>query len=298
MKQQSPTKIFMIEPGIFYTNNQTIDSNHYQNDDSYQNKDDLLASASKEFNNLKNVIEDSGIEVLSCKGSRYCPDHIFPNWFMTFSDNTMQIFSMKAENRRIEKTPEIISLLKKTYDLTDDYSSYEEDNIFLESTSSMVLDRINKVAYIGLSPRTNSELAKIWCKKNDYELVLFETTSHVGKPIYHSDVIMYVGTEVIGICLDVINSEYREMVFKKVSRFHEVMIINKEQILDFCGNSLELRNQRNEKFLVMSSRARSALHSLQIQILDKYFKKIIHTDLTSIEKYGGGSARCMINELF
>lgn len=296
--QQSPTKIFMVEPAIFYTNNQTIDSNHYQNNDSYQNKDELLTDAMQEFNNLRDAIEDSGIKVLSCKGSTDCPDHIFPNWFMTFSDNTMQIFSMKAKNRRIEKTPEMISLLKKTYHLTDDYTSYEEDNIYLESTSSMVLDRINKVAYVGLSPRTNNELAKKWCKRNDYELVLFETTSHVGKPVYHSDVIMYVGTELIGICLDVINLEYREMVFKKVSRFHEVMLIDKEQILNFCGNSLEVRNQNNEKFLIMSSKARSALHPFQIEILDKYFKKIIHTDLTSIEKYGGGSARCMINELF
>jgi hypothetical protein len=205
---------------------------------------------------------------------------------------------MKAKNRRTEKTPEMISLLKESYELTSDYSNYENKNIFLESTSSMVFDRVNKVAYIGVSPRTDKELAKKWCQDNSFEMVLFETTSHAGKPIYHSDVFMYVGTEIIGICIDVINEEYREMVLDKVSRFHDVMLINENQILDFCGNSLEARNKNNEKFIIMSTKALSSLSDSQKNTLNKYFKKIIHTDLESIEKYGGGSARCMLSELF
>ena len=258
----------------------------------------ILENAKEEFHKLKNEIEKNGIEVISCVGNENCPDHIFPNWFTTFSDKTMQIFSMKAKNRRTEKTPEMISLLKESYELTSDYSDFENKNIFLESTSSMVFDRVNKVAYIGLSPRTDKELARQWCQDNSFEMVLFETTSHVGKPIYHSDVFMYVGTEMIGICIDVINKEYKEMVLEKVSRFHDVMIINEQQILNFCGNSLEARNRQNEKFIIMSTKAFSSLSPIQIETLEKYFKKIIYSDLSSIEKYGGGSARCMLSELF
>ena len=298
MKQQSPTQLFMVEPACFYTNTQTTDSNHYQSDDSNQSREVILENAKKEFHKLKNEIEKNGIEVISCVGNENCPDHIFPNWFTTFPDKTMQIFSMKAKNRRTEKTPEMISLLKETYELTSDYSNYENKNIFLESTSSMVFDRVNKVAYIGLSPRTDKELATQWCQDNSFEMVLFETTSHVGKPIYHSDVFMYVGTEMIGICIDVINKEYKEMVLEKVSRFHDVMIINEQQILNFCGNSLEARNRQNEKFIIMSTKAFSSLSPIQIETLEKYFKKIIYSDLSSIEKYGGGSARCMLSELF
>ena len=298
MKQQSPTQLFMVEPACFYTNTQTTDSNHYQSDDSDQSKEEILKSAKKEFHNLKNKIEENEIKVISCPGNQNCPDHIFPNWFTTFPDKTMQIFSMKAKNRRTEKTPEMISLLKETYELTSDYSNYENKDIFLESTSSMVFDRVNKVAYIGISPRTNKELAKKWCQDNSFEMVLFETTSHVGKPIYHSDVFMYVGTEIIGICIDIINEEYRELVLDKVSRFHDVMLISEDQILDFCGNSLEARNKSNDKFIIMSTKALSSLSESQKNTLNKYFKKIIHADLTSIEKYGGGSARCMLSELF
>ena len=298
MKQQSPTQLFMVEPACFYTNTQTTDSNHYQSDDSNQSREVILENAKKEFHKLKNEIEKNGIEVISCVGNKNCPDHIFPNWFTTFSDKTMQIFSMKAENRRTEKTPEMISLLKESYELTSDYSDFENKDIFLESTSSMVFDRVNKVAYIGISPRTDKELATQWCQDNSFEMVLFETTSHVGKPIYHSDVFMYVGTEMIGICIDVINKEYKEMVLEKVSRFHDVMIINEQQILNFCGNSLEARNRQNEKFIIMSTKAFSSLSPIQIETLEKYFKKIIYSDLSSIEKYGGGSARCMLSELF
>jgi hypothetical protein len=127
---------------------------------------------------------------------------------------------------------------------------------------------------------------------------MFETVSHRGDSIYHTDVFMYVGQQIIGICFDVILPEYREMVRDKVSRYHDVYEIEQNQILDFCGNSLEAKNNLNEFFLIMSSRAFNALNNTQKEKLSKYYKKIIHSDLTTIEKYGGGSARCMLNELF
>ena len=299
MKNQSTNHLFMIEPEVFHSNEQTLASNHYQseNDDALS-LDEIKKHAFLEFDNLKSEIEKNNIKVTSMRGIEECPDHIFPNWFITFDDSTFQLFSMKAENRRLEKTLEMINSLKEEYDLVGDLSSFEEKNMFLEATSSMVFDRVNRVVYAGLSPRTNKELTEKWCADNNYELVLFETASHQGSPIYHTDVFMYVGQKVIGICLDVILPEYRELVRLKVSKYHDVFEINKDQILDFCGNALEAKNTQDEYFLIMSSRAFNAYSKDQKEILLKYYKKIIHSDLTTIEKYGGGSARCMLNELF
>jgi hypothetical protein len=299
MKKQSSNHIFMIEPEVFYSNQETIDSNHYQyKNDSTENLNLIKNNALEEFHNLKNEIEKNNILVTSMKGIKDCPDHIFPNWFITFEDKTFQLFSMKAKNRRLEKTNEMINYLSKEYTLQDDLSEYEEKEIFLEATSSMVFDRVNRIVYAAISPRTNKELAIKWCNDNNYELVIFDTKSHKGSSIYHTDVLMYVGQKVIGICFDVILPEYRDMVREKVSRYHDIFEINENQIMDFCGNSLEAHNKSNEFFLIMSSRAHNALTNTQKNYLLKYYKAIIHSDLTTIEKYGGGSARCMLNELF
>ena len=300
MKNQSSQNLFMIEPEVFYSNDQTIDSNHYQfkNDDGSLELDQIKVNALNEFNNLKSEIEKHGIAVTAMKGISDCPDHIFPNWFITFEDKTFQLFSMRAENRRLEKTKEMVDFLASKYRLNGDLSDFEKKDMFLEATSSMVFDRVNRIVYAAISPRTNEELTKKWCRDNNYELVLFETESHKGDAIYHTDVFMYVGQKIIGICFDVILPQYRRMVKEKVRRFHDVFEIEKNQILDFCGNSLEARNNSDEYFLIMSSRAFNALNNSQKEKLSNYYKKIIHSDLTTIEKYGGGSARCMLNELF
>ncbi len=300
MKNQSSQNLFMIEPEVFYSNNQTIDSNHYQfkNEDGSLDLDQITDSALTEFNNLKNEIEKHGIKVTFMKGISDCPDHIFPNWFITFEDKTFQLFSMRAENRRLEKTKEMIDFLASKYKLNGDLTEFEKKDMFLEATSSMVFDRVNRIVYAAISPRTNEELTKKWCHENNYELVLFDTLSHKGSSIYHTDVLMYVGQKVIGICFDVILPQYRELVRNKVSKYHDIFEINEEQITDFCGNSLEAKNDKEEYFLIMSSRAFNALTKDQKITLSKYYKNIIHSDLTTIEKYGGGSARCMLNELF
>ena len=288
----------MIKPAIFYKNAQTIESNHYQIEGDNEDIKIITIKAIKEFNDFKLELESNGINILCFEGSKECPDHIFPNWFTTFSDKTMQIFSMLAPNRRTEKTPEIISYLQKDYDLTHNYSSFEDKDVFLEGTSSMVFDRVNRIVYAGLSPRTNQNLLTEWCKEHSYELVKVQTESHTGAPIYHTDVFMFVGTDVIGICYEVIKSEYRELLKEKVSKYHTVIEISKEQILDFCGNALEAKDKEGNLYLIMSSRAYDALNHDQLNILNTFYKKIIHSDLPTIEKYGGGSARCMLSELF
>jgi len=298
MVSQSTNHILMIKPAIFYKNSQTIESNHYQIEGENEDIKIITIKAIKEFNDFKLELESNGINILCFEGSKQCPDHIFPNWFTTFSDKTMQIFSMLAPNRRTEKTPEIISYLQKDYDLTHNYSSFEDKDVFLEGTSSMVFDRVNRIVYAGLSPRTNQNLLTEWCKEHSYELVKVQTESHTGAPIYHTDVFMFVGTDVIGICYEVIKSEYRELLKEKVGKYHTVMEISKEQILDFCGNALEAKDKEGNLYLIMSSRAHDALNHDQLNILNTFYKKIIHSDLPTIEKYGGGSARCMLSELF
>lgn len=288
----------MIEPYEFYSNTETHSSNHYQVRENIDNSiQEITQKAISEFNNLKSKIQSHGIQVTSFKGIKGCPDHVFPNWVTTFEDKTMQLFPMMAPNRRLEKTPEMVDALSKKYKLTADLSSYEEKNIFLESTSSIVFDRLYQRAFIGFSPRTNKDLAIDWCKKNNFEMIGFETESHTGEPIYHTDVFMYIGTKMIGVCLDIIKPEYRAYVEDEIRKYHEVMLIEKDQLLDFCGNAIELRNAKNERFIIMSSRAENALTTSQKTFLHSHFKEIIHADLTTIEKYGGGSARCMITEL-
>ena len=298
MNKQSTSHLFMIEPESFYSNEQTSYTNHYQKEVTDETPEDVAGKALAEFHNLKNKIEEKGIKVTSLKGSKDCPDHIFPNWFITFQNKTMQIFSMLAPNRRKEKKLSMIEHLTKTYELTDDMSYLEEKEIFLESTSSMVFDRVNRIVYAGISPRTNAVQLIIWCRNNDFELVLFETESHTGSPIYHTDVLMYVGTDIIGICFDVIKEEHRDYVKKKVAQFHDVVELTAEQIENFCGNAIEAKNNDNELFLILSSAAYNALNQSQIEILLESYKEIIHSEIPTIEKYGGGSARCMLTELF
>ncbi len=298
MSKQSTSHLFMIEPESFYSNEQTSYTNHYQEKVTDEDIDEITRKALMEFNTLKNNIEERGIQVTSLKGSKECPDHIFPNWFMTFDNKTMQIFSMMAPNRREEKKLSMIEHLSKTYHLSADYSYLENKEIFLESTSSMVFDRVNRIVYAGISPRTNAVQLIIWCRNNDFELVLFETEGHTGSPIYHTDVLMYVGTDIIGICFDVINEEHVDYVREKVNSYHEVVELTSEQIQNFSGNAIEAKNESGDLFLIISSRGFNALNEDQVNKLLKSYKEIIHSDIPTIEKYGGGSARCMLTELF
>jgi len=298
MPKQSTSHLFMIEPDTFYSNEQTAFTNHYQEKVTDETPEIISEKALSEFHNLKSAIEEKGIKVTSLKGSKDCPDHIFPNWFITFQNKTMQIFSMMAPNRRKEKKLSMIEHLSKTYELTDDMSYLEDKEVFLESTSSMVFDRVNRIVYAGISPRTNAVQLIIWCRNNDFELVLFETQSHTGSPIYHTDVLMYVGTEIIGICFDVIKPEHLDYVKEKVNQYHQIIELSADQIKSFCGNAIEAQNEDGELFLIISSTAYKALNQTQLDKLLSSYKDIIHSDIPTIEKYGGGSARCMLTELF
>jgi len=297
MKGQSTNHVLLIRPAEFYCNQQTIETNHYQYLEDDKPHSEILQDALIEFDNFENNLLDSNIKVTTLVGQHGCPDNIFPNWAVTYDDQSMHLFSMLGENRRLEKSDEHIAFLNKTYRTTLDYSSYEKKSCFLEGTSSLVLDRINRKAYMGISARSNEELGFKWAKEKNYELIVFETQSHTGDPIYHSDVMMYIGTELAVICSEAIKIGANNVI-NELSNTHRILEISSQQLLDFCGNCIEVKDTNNNLNLIMSSSAFKGYDSSQLNVLNEHFIKIIHTDLRTIEQYGGGSARCMIMELY
>jgi hypothetical protein len=298
MPRQSTNSILLIKPASFYSNEQTAGTNLYQHSSHGKDKDKIFDDALIEFNNFEHQLKKNQILVTTLEGQVACPDNIYPNWFITFENKTMNLFSMLAENRRLEKSESHISFLNQTYKTTIDYSDFEKDTVFLEGTSSMVLDRVNKVAYMGLSSRSNEELAQQWTKDCGFKLITFETKSHFTEPIYHTDIIMYIGTDIVVICTDSIQSQYQSQVIERLNKHHQVLEISEDQVLDFCGNSLEVRDTNDNLKVVMSTAAFNSFTTSQKKTLLKYYTKIIHSNLETIEKYGGGSARCMMTELF
>ena len=297
MSPQSTNHVLLIRPTEFYSNDQTIETNHYQKPDNKKPRSEILNEALIEFDSFEKNLLDHGIRVTTFLGQKGCPDNIFPNWAVTFDDQSMHIFSMLGENRRLEKSENHIRDLNRTYQTTLDYSKYENKSKFLEGTSSLVLDRVNRAAYMGISPRSDEKLAKKWARENDYELFAFETQSHTGKPIYHSDVMMYIGTELAVICTEAIKTGANNVI-NQLSKTHEILEISSDQLVNFCGNCIEVKDINNATNLIMSTRAYEGYKSKQIKVLNNYFNQIIHSDLKTIETYGGGSARCMIMELF
>ena len=298
MSRQSTNHILLIKPASFYSNEQTAGTNLYQHSNQEKDKDEILKEALIEFHHFEHLLKENGILVTTLQGQEDCPDNIYPNWVLTFENKTMNLFSMLAKNRRLEKSKSHVSFLNQTYRTTIDYSDFENDSVFLEGTSSMVLDRVNKVAYMGLSARSNEVLAQQWAKDCGFNLIVFETKSHLDEPIYHTDIIMYIGTDIVVICTDSIQSQYQSQVIERLNKHHQVLEISEDQVLDFCGNSLEVRDTNDNLKVVMSTAAFNSFTTSQKKTLLKYYTKIIHSNLETIEKYGGGSARCMMTELF
>ena len=295
---QSTRHIMMMEPINFHSNTETMATNTYQHPDpndihSVQNM------AVREFRAFRDTLVECGIMVTTMIGQHGSPDDIFcNNWVATFHGGELVYYPMLAPNRQRERRPEIMQILEQTYDVALDLSAHENDGKFLESTGSHWCDRVNKIAYAGLSARTNPALLKIWADKMGYELITFETKNHAGIPVYHTDVLMYIGSGYAGVCLDCILPHDRDRVISKLSKTHEIIDLSMDQLKSFCGNSLELRGTNDQKFLVMSSGAHSALRDDQKTKLLNYVDDIVHADITTIETYGGGSARCMLLELF
>lgn len=295
--KQSTNQIMMMEPIAFHSNPETSATNSYQHDDP-RDVEAIQRQAVQEFRGFRDRLVEKGIIVVSTLGQEGSPDDIFcNNWVATFGDGTLAYYPMLAPNRQIERRRDIMNMLEARYDIALDFSPYEAEGKFLESTGAHWLDRVNKVAYFSLSARCDEALAHKWCEQMGFEAVTFRTRNHAGIPVYHTDVMMFIGTGYAGICSSCIVEEDRARVLEKLSRYHEIIDISMEQLRAFCGNSLELRGTDDKKFLVMSGSAYRAYGEGQKHHFLKFVDEIVFSDIPTIEKYGGGSARCMLLEL-
>lgn len=299
MTRQSTNHMFMVEPAVFYANPQTMDTNAYQHDDAHEPRAVTLQKALKEFRTYRDMLVEHGVMVTTVLGEPNCPDMVFPNWASTYEDGRLILYPMLNENRQAERTPQIIEQLKAFYPKVEDWSAYETQGLALESTASIVSDHVNKRGYSGLSARTSPELVKKWSDYIGYDVMTFETHSHAGVPVYHTDFLMYIGTKVAGICTECFVHEHeKEAVLERLSETHDVVEFTMAQLQANCCNALEVLNAQGEPMLTMSQAAYDALTDEQLSVLRKYYNQLICPDLKTLEKYGGGSARCMLMELF
>lgn len=300
MSKQSSNHLLMVEPASFYANPETMDTNVYQVVED-EPKDVIFQRALNEFRDFRDALVGCGVMVTSVLGYEDCPDMVFPNCLSTHRDDAagrLFIYPMLNANRQAERDPILIEMLKKSYGDVEDWTEYEDVGRALESTASIVMDRVNKVGYSGLSARSDRELVSRWCDVQGYELVGFETKSHTGKPVYHTDCVMWIGSTLAGVCSESIVEADRARVLSRLKKTHKVVEFTAEQLRSMCGNALEVVGEGGLKYLTMSSGAYAALDEAQEALILEHFDSIIHSPLDTLEKYGGGSARCMLMELF
>lgn len=297
--KQSTGHILMVEPYEFYANPETQDTNAYQVEKEDKSHEDILQKALAEFRDFRNMLVGHGVMVTTALGREGCPDMVFPNWASTYDHGWMILYPMYNENRRRERTDYIIKRLKKYYPHVMDWRRYEREGLYLESTASIVADHQNRFGYAGLSARTSRELVEKWGECMGYKMLTFETRSHKDIPVYHTDFLMYIGTHMAGICADCITDEdMRRKVLDRLNDTHEVVEFSMAQLQANCCNALEVIGKDKERMLTMSKTAYEALTVKQLEVIRKHYKTIITPDLGTLEKYGGGSARSMLMELF
>ena len=306
--QQTTNTILMIRPVNFRMNEQTAVNNYYQKALSDTLPATINAKAQKEFDDFVFKLKENGIEVIVVNDTDNpnTPDSIFPNNWISFHENgDVALYPMFAENRRLERREDVLEVLEEnnfTIENIVDYSEAEEEEFFLEGTGSMILDRENRKAYCAISPRADEELFIEFCEDFEFTPVVFVANQTVGnqrEAIYHTNVMMCVAEQFAIICLASIDDKKeRKNVIKHLKENgKEVIDITDQQVNAFAGNMLQVKGKDNERFLVMSSSAYESLRKEQIQKIEKY-NSIIHSSLEIIETCGGGSARCMMAEVF
>lgn len=293
---QSTNHVLMIEPASFFANPETMETNVYQVD-GLEPVEETTARALREFRDFRDKLVENGVSVTTARGLEDCPDIVFPNWFFSYPDGRLMLCPMLNKNRQDERAPSIIQLLQRSYPQLVDWTEYEEFGLSLESTASMVSDRVNGKCYAALSARTDEGLARKWAEYMEYDIHVFSTSSHKGIPVYHTDCVMWIGTTLAGVCSECIAEEDRQSVVSSLRETHDVIEFNNEQLQSFCGNALEVLDQDGNKMLALSEKAMSALSDKQIELCRQHFSKLIYSPLTTLERYGGGSARCMLAEL-
>ena len=295
----------MVEPIAFGYNSQTAQNNYFQVE---QKEADIQEKALQEFNNFVEKLRAKGIQVITIKDTLepHSPDSIFPNnWVSFHEDGRVALYPMFAMNRRVERRSDILDTLRNEgFNITEvnDFSNSEKEEKFLEGTGSMIFDHDFKIAYGSVSLRLDEGLFRDFCEKFGYTPVVFHSFQNVGNqrlPIYHTNVMMCVAEQFVVICLDCIDDELeREKVQEVIkSTDKEVIEISEEQMHQFAGNMLQVQNEEGTQFLVMSQTAYKSLTKEQIEKIKSYCE-IIYADLNTIELNGGGSARCMLAEVF
>ena len=298
MIQQSAKAVVMIRPFRFYPNPETAADNAFQREVEATDADAISKAAQTEFDQAVESLRGAGVtvHVFEDTASPEKPDAVFPNnWFSTHPDGRVALYPMYSPTRRNERRRDVIDELGKIYRITAlvDYSSYEQRGLHLEGTGSLVLDYVNRIAYVSLSKRSDRVLVERFCQDFNFEPVLFESLGDDGRPIYHTNVMMCIGSEFALVGLDMIaDPGQRETVRRRLeSSGKKVIELKRDQIANFAGNALELRND-SEKLLVLSSRAAEALTSEQRKEIEQH-ARLLPLALPTIE-LAGGSARCML----
>ncbi len=304
---QTTNTILMIRPVHFRMNEQTAVNNYFQEDLDLKNSE-INKKAQAEFDAFVEKLRAVGVNVIVENDDivNDTPDSIFPNNWVSFHENgDVALYPMFAENRRKERREELFSLLEEEgFEITDimDYTSAEEDEFFLEGTGSILMDRVNRKAYCALSARADEELFIEFCEDFDYFPVVFtayQTVEDQRLPIYHTNVMMCIAETFAVICLDSIDDkkERKNVVEHLKKDGKEIIAITEAQMHHFAGNMLQVRGTDEKRYLVMSKAAHESLTSLQIAKISMHCD-IIYSDLETIETCGGGSARCMMAEVF
>jgi len=296
------SRILMISPNKFRNNELTLSDNSFQS--KKIKKISISDNAIYEFERLKEAVLKKGITVHAITDdSKFdTPDAVFPNnWISFHIRNKAVLYPMYALNRRFERKSSTLEKLSNQgvdIKIIKDYSHFENENKFLEGTGSIVLDRRNKFAYCSLSKRTNNDLIELFCSQMSYNPIVFNSFYN-SKPIYHTNVMMSICNQFSIICLDSIKDESQKKALIANLNYSnlEIIDIKIDQMSSFLGNCIQLIDSKSNPLLVMSSRAYNSINNSQLKRIEKY-TDIIHSDIKTIEDNGGGSARCMIAEIF
>ena len=298
---QHTSYILMIKPVRFDFNAETAVNNRFQ---VRSTENGVQEKALREFENFIATLRQHAIDVTVIEDTPepYTPDSIFPNNWISFHDDaSILLYPMFAVNRRLERKQQVLDVVNQKFKVTKtiDLSSYENENVFLEGTGSMVLDRENKIAYACISPRTDKKALQDFCDKMHYTAIIFSAVDSDNEPIYHTNVMMCVADEFAVICLDSIKNETERKTVSDslIQNGKQIIEISFDQMNHFAGNMLQVHNREGKKIVVMSSQAYHSLSAQQILSIE-HFNPIIHSDITTIETNGGGSARCMMAEVF
>lgn len=303
-KQQTTSNILMVRPANFGFNVETAESNAFQVNDTSLTALEIQGRALQEFDNMVNLLRGRAVNVLVAEDSPspVKTDAIFPNnWISCHADGTMILYPMFAPSRRLERSDAIQDSLQKAFIVKKriHFEHYEGVGKYLEGTGSMIFDRKNELCYACISPRTDRSLLDEWCDTMRFKRVAFRAVDGDGKEIYHTNVMMALGEAFVVICLDTIPDEAEKMNLIKHFELtkKDIIEISLDQMMLFAGNMLQIRNDLGETFLVMSQQAFDSLNVAQITHIQRH-TEILSADIKTIETYGGGSARCMMAEIF